>query len=85
MLRCNRQLYTHKCGEPRKRRVLREIEPQGNCVLAQWPEIIAFEALLALTCETCRSLGARGSSDQSTVVSQYLTLALGTRREEKNP
>lgn len=62
-MRCNRQLYIQKGGEPRKRRaqvVLREIEPQGNGLLAQIAEIIAFDSLFVFTCETCRSLGVEG-------------------------
>ena len=54
------QLYIQKGGEPRKRRVLREIEPQGNGLLAADAEIVTLDALLALTCETCRSLDVEG-------------------------
>lgn len=48
--------------------MLREIEPQGNGLLAQNAEIIAFDSLLALTCETCRSLGVEGLPSYGTVL-----------------
>lgn len=40
--------------------MLREIEPQGNGLLAADAEIVTLDALLALTCETCRSLDVEG-------------------------